>query len=205
MGRKRNLLQANRVRRLQSKLNPPLHRWRNSAHAPCAAIWSAAASAARRRLGLGPAHPNRPRPFPLPPHPKCFFARPNSRHPNFGKPYACLGGVYLDFYGLKEQPFSITPNPRFLFYGTKHREALNHVLYGIRERKGFVQLTGEVGAGKSTICRSMLEQLGTSYETALLLNPILSVDQLVQAIAMEFGLEVQKMDRLETVAVLNEV
>src|SRR6185369_5646857 len=62
-----------------------------------------------------------------------------------GKPPAYLGSVYLDYYGLKEQPFNITPNPRFLFYGTKHREALNHVLYGIRERKGFVQLTGEVG------------------------------------------------------------
>jgi general secretion pathway protein A len=67
-----------------------------------------------------------------------------------------------------------------------------------------VQLTGEVGAGKTTICRSMLEQLGTRYATALLLNPILSVDQLVKAIAMEFGLEVNGRDRLETVAVLNE-
>jgi len=112
--------------------------------------------------------------------------------------------VYLDYYGLKEAPFDITPNPRFLYFSAKHREALNHLLYGIRERKGFVQLTGEVGAGKTTICRSMLEQLGASYETALLLNPVLSADQLMQAIAMEFGLEVKKLDRLETVAVLNE-
>jgi general secretion pathway protein A len=112
--------------------------------------------------------------------------------------------VYLEYYGLTEAPFDITPNPRFLYFSTKHREALNHLLYGIRERKGFVQLTGEVGAGKTTICRSMLEQLGGSYETALILNPILNVDQMVKAIAMEFGIDVKGMDRLEIVAALNE-
>ena len=64
--------------------------------------------------------------------------------------------VYLEYYGLKEPPFSITPNPRFLYYSAKHREALNHLLYGIRERKGFVQLTGEVGAGKSTDRKSVV-------------------------------------------------
>ena len=67
--------------------------------------------------------------------------------------------MYLEFYGLKLAPFDITPNPRFLFHSTKHREAFNHLLYGIRERKGFVQLTGEVGAGKTTLCRALLEQL----------------------------------------------
>ena len=55
--------------------------------------------------------------------------------------------MYLEFYGLKQAPFDLTPNPRFLFQSQKHREAYNHLLYGIRERKGFVQLTGEVGAG----------------------------------------------------------
>jgi general secretion pathway protein A len=112
--------------------------------------------------------------------------------------------VYLDHYGLKEPPFDITPNPRFLFFSPKHREAFNHLLYGIRERKGFVQLTGEVGAGKTTVCRAMMEQLGDRYATALILNPVLSADQLVKAIAMEFGLNVSAMDRLETVAALNE-
>ena len=111
--------------------------------------------------------------------------------------------VYLEYYGLKEPPFSITPNPRFLFYSAKHREAFNHLLYGIRERKGFVQLTGEVGAGKTTLCRAMLEQLGDKFSTALILNPVLSADQLVKAIAMEFGLEVRGKDRLETVEVIN--
>src|SRR5438132_7658353 len=85
--------------------------------------------------------------------------------------------VYLDYYGLKEPPFTITPNPRFLFFSPKHREAFNHLLYGIRDGKGFVQITGEVGAGKTTLCRAMLEQLGNSYSTALILNPVLDADQ----------------------------
>src|ERR1041385_9568355 len=84
------------------------------------------------------------------------------------------GSVYLQFYGLKEPPFDITPNPRFLFFSPKHREALNHLLYGIREGKGFVQLTGEVGSGKTTLCRALLEHLPVErFSTALILNPAL--------------------------------
>src|SRR5579872_517497 len=117
---------------------------------------------------------------------------------------AMEGGVYLEYYGLSEPPFNITPNPRFLFFSAKHREAFNHLLYGIRERKGFVQLTGEVGAGKTTLCRALLEQLGDTFSTALILNPVLDADQLVKAVAMEFELDVKGMDRLETVAVIND-
>lgn len=111
--------------------------------------------------------------------------------------------MYLDYYGLTEPPFDITPNPRFLFYSAKHREAYNHLLYGIRERKGFVQLTGEVGAGKTTLCRATLEQLNGDYATALILNPVLNPDELMKAIATEFGLDVRGMDRLDTVAAIN--
>lgn len=111
--------------------------------------------------------------------------------------------MYLDYYGLTEAPFDITPNPRFLFFSPKHREAFNHLLYGIRERKGFVQLTGEVGAGKTTVCRAMMEQLQESYATALILNPVLDANHLVKAIAMEFGVNVRSLDRLESVAALN--
>ena len=112
--------------------------------------------------------------------------------------------VYLDHYGLTEPPFDITPNPRFLFYSAKHREAYNHLLYGIRERKGFVQLTGEVGAGKTTLCRAMLEQLDGHFSTALILNPVMSADELMKAIAMEYGLPVNGLDRLNTLAVINQ-
>jgi len=111
--------------------------------------------------------------------------------------------VYLDYYHLKEMPFDITPNPRFLFYSTKHREAYNHLMFGIRERRGFVQLTGEVGAGKTTLCRAMLDQLNEKYATALILNPALSTSKLIKAIAMEFGLEVRGMDELEILHALN--
>ena len=89
---------------------------------------------------------------------------------------------------MKSAPFDITPNPRFLFYSTKHREAFNHLLYGIRERKGFIQLTGEVGAGKTTLCRAALEQLDEHYSTALILNPVMSADELMRGIALEYGL-----------------
>ena len=113
--------------------------------------------------------------------------------------------MYLDYYGLTEPPFDITPNPRFLFYSAKHREAYNHLLYGLRERKGFVQLTGEVGAGKTTLCRAMLEQLDSQhYATALILNPVMSPDELIKAIGIEFGLPVSGLDRLDTVSVINE-
>ncbi len=112
--------------------------------------------------------------------------------------------MYLEYFKLNEPPFDITPNPRFLFYSGKHREAFNHLLYGIRERKGFVQLTGEVGAGKTTLCRALLEQLGDTFSTAVILNPMLDADQLIKAIAMEFGLDVNGADRLETIAIIND-
>jgi len=116
----------------------------------------------------------------------------------------CEKRVYLQYYGLSEPPFDITPNPRFLFYSAKHREAFNHLLYGIRERKGFVQMTGEVGAGKTTLCRAMLEQLDGHFATALILNPIMSAGELMKAVAVEFGLPVNGLDRLDTLAVINQ-
>jgi general secretion pathway protein A len=111
--------------------------------------------------------------------------------------------VYQEYYGLTEAPFDITPNPRFLFYSPKHREAFNHLLYGIRARKGFVQVTGEVGAGKTTLCRALLEQLEDKFSTALILNPVLNADELMKAIASEFGLNVRGFDRLDTLTALN--
>src|SRR3979409_1079422 len=101
-----------------------------------------------------------------------------------------MARVYREYYGRTDPPFDITPNPRFLFYSAKHREAFNHLLYGIRERKGFIQLTGEIGARTTPSCWSMLEQLGPTWETALILNPVLDADTLVKSVAMEFGLNV---------------
>ena len=112
--------------------------------------------------------------------------------------------MYLEFYALRHAPFDITPNPRFLFHSVKHREAFNHMIYGIRERKGFVQLTGEVGAGKTTLCRALLEQLDSNFSTALILNPVMDGNELMKAIATEFGLDVKGRDRMETMAVIND-
>lgn len=112
--------------------------------------------------------------------------------------------MYLKYYGLTEPPFNITPNPRFLFYSAKHREAFNHLLFGIRERKGFVQLTGEVGSGKTTLCRALLAQLDERYATALILNPVMSAEELLKAVAVEFGLSVLGLDRVDTLGVINQ-
>ncbi|HUK83828.1 MAG TPA: AAA family ATPase [Verrucomicrobiae bacterium] len=112
--------------------------------------------------------------------------------------------MYLSYYNLRELPFNITPDPRFLYFSTKHQEAFNHLLFGIHERKGFIELTGEVGAGKTTICRKLLEELGPNYKTALVLNPCLTIDQLLQAIVMEFDLKVYGLDRVYYLQALNQ-
>jgi len=113
--------------------------------------------------------------------------------------------MYDAFYGFDEPPFNITPDPRFLFFSERHREAFNHVLFGIRERKGFIQLTGEVGAGKTTICRAILEHLGPSVRTALILNPCLTSTQLLRAILVEYGLAPPaRADRVTCLARLNQ-
>ena len=71
--------------------------------------------------------------------------------------------MYLSHFGLREPPFSITPDPRFLYMSARHREALAHLVYGVGEHGGFVQLTGEVGTGKTSVCRCLLEQLPTHH------------------------------------------
>jgi general secretion pathway protein A len=112
--------------------------------------------------------------------------------------------MYLDYYHLREAPFNITPDPKFLFFSTKHQEAFNHLLFGVRERKGFIELTGEVGAGKTTVCRKLLEELGPQYRTALILNPCLTPHQLLKAIVRELGLKPRGIDRLAFLEALNQ-
>jgi len=112
--------------------------------------------------------------------------------------------VYLQYYRLQEPPFNITPDPRFMVFSRQHQEAFDHLLFGIRERKGFIQLTGEVGTGKTTVCRRVLEELGPNYKTALILNPFLSASQLLRAIAHELGLSQRRSDRLSVLLALND-
>ncbi len=111
--------------------------------------------------------------------------------------------MYETFYGFREAPFSITPDPRFLFFSERHREAFDHLLFGITERKGFIQLTGEVGAGKTTLCRALFEHLGDGCETALILNPRMTPLQLLRSVLAELGLEPAGNDRVQGLERLN--
>jgi general secretion pathway protein A len=97
--------------------------------------------------------------------------------------------MYLKHFNLTERPFSITPDPRFLYMSARHREALAHLLYGLGEGGGFVQLTGEVGTGKTTICRCLLEQVPDNVDLALVLNPKVTAAELIATVCDELGIE----------------
>jgi len=111
--------------------------------------------------------------------------------------------MYLDYLGLKEKPFSVTSDPSFLFLSKKHREALSHMIYGIRERKGFIEITGEVGTGKTTVCKALLRHLDANTKTALLLHSNLSELQLIQSVLHDFGLNPMNSNRLTMLNQLN--
>jgi general secretion pathway protein A len=98
--------------------------------------------------------------------------------------------MYQDYFHLNEMPFSIAPDPRFLFMSERHREAMAHLLFGVQGEGGIVLLTGEVGTGKTTICRSLLDQLPENIDVALILNPLMSVEELLQTICEEFHIAV---------------
>ena len=98
--------------------------------------------------------------------------------------------MYLSFFGLLEKPFAITPDPRYLYLSARHAEALAHLLYGINEAGGFVQLTGEVGTGKTTIIRSLLAQTPKNAEIALILNPRMTATEFLLTICEELGIGV---------------
>jgi general secretion pathway protein A len=100
--------------------------------------------------------------------------------------------MYLRYFGLNEAPFSITPDPAFVFLSPRHRDALAHLMYGIGKggSGGFVQLTGEVGTGKTTLCRCLLEQVPEGTHIALLLNPLVTPRELLAAISEELGIDV---------------
>jgi general secretion pathway protein A len=111
--------------------------------------------------------------------------------------------MYLDFFQLNEFPFNVTPDPRFLFFSERHREAFDSLLYGIERRKGFIVLTGEVGCGKTTVCRSVLNNLPSATHSAMVLNPSLTTAQLVRSILLDLGLDPKGRDKLVHIAQLN--
>jgi general secretion pathway protein A len=98
--------------------------------------------------------------------------------------------MYNSFFGLTETPFNLTPDPRYLFLSPNHREAIDHLLYGINERKGFILITGGIGAGKTTLCRVLLDRLDEKTKSALILNSFISDIELLKLIVQEFGVDI---------------
>ena len=97
--------------------------------------------------------------------------------------------MYNDFFGFKENPFNMTPDPHFIYFSKKHLEAFASLLYGIEQRKGFLEITGEIGAGKTTLCRRLIEELQGRAKTSFIFNSDLSDNQLLQAIVEDFGVQ----------------
>lgn len=110
--------------------------------------------------------------------------------------------MYLDYFGLKEFPFSIAPDPRYLYMSERHREALAHLLYGVSGQGGFVVLTGEVGTGKTTICRCFLNQIPNNTDVAFIINPKLSARELMATICDELSI---KYPDSASIKVLNDL
>ena len=106
--------------------------------------------------------------------------------------------MYTSFFGLQEKPFAITPDPRYLYLSERHAEALAHLLYGINEAGGFIQLTGEVGTGKTTVIRSLLEQLPGHADVALILNPRITPAEFLLTICEELHVPVPEAGRGST-------
>jgi len=97
--------------------------------------------------------------------------------------------MYASYFGLSDNPFAITPDPRFLFLSARHTEALAHLLYGVTESGGFIQLTGEVGTGKTTLVRTLLEKLPDNVDAALIINPRVSVLEFLRSICRELHID----------------
>ncbi|MRR53858.1 MAG: AAA family ATPase [Deltaproteobacteria bacterium] len=112
--------------------------------------------------------------------------------------------MYCEHFGFKESPFTITPNPRFIFFSKNHREAFAHLFYGITNRVGFMELTGEVGTGKTTVLRTVLSQIDDdSHRIALILNPCLSGLELMRSINREFDVPCEGLSSSELLQELN--
>ncbi|MBL7071784.1 MAG: AAA family ATPase [Candidatus Omnitrophica bacterium] len=104
--------------------------------------------------------------------------------------------MYLDYYKLRENPFNVTSDPSFLYMSRRHKEAFTHLLYGIRERKGFIEITGEIGTGKTTLCRALLNQLDQHTKAAFIFNSDLSQIQLLQTIADDLGIQIERKTKI---------
>ena len=112
--------------------------------------------------------------------------------------------MYREFYNLREAPFNVTSDPEFLFLSPTHQEALEHLRYGIEQRKGFLAITGEIGAGKTTLCRALVNHLDSKVKVALILNAVLPEIQLLEAIVDDFGITVEKRTKGALIKKINQ-
>ena len=112
--------------------------------------------------------------------------------------------MYEEFYGLKEKPFNLTPDPKFLFLSTRHREALEHLAYGVANKEGFILFTGDIGTGKTTLCRAFLERSNRNLKTAAIFNSFLTEEELLESILLDFGFPSKGRSRKERIDALNK-
>ncbi len=111
--------------------------------------------------------------------------------------------MYKEFYGLREKPFTLTPDPQFLYLSEGHRTAIESLLYGIHQREGFMVLTGDIGTGKTTICRTILGRVDKRVKTAVIFNSFLTEEELLESILLDFGFSSKGKTRKERIDGLN--
>ena len=113
--------------------------------------------------------------------------------------------MYQEFYSLREKPFVLTPDPQFLFLSESHRTAIESLLYGIQQKEGFMVITGDIGTGKTTICRAFLERLGKNVKTAVIFNSFLTEEELLESILHDFGFSSKGRTKKERIDALNKL
>lgn len=113
--------------------------------------------------------------------------------------------MYQEFYGLREKPFALTPDPQFLYMSDSHRTAIDSLYYGIEQKEGFIVITGDIGTGKTTICRAFLEKLDKNVKTAVIFNSFLNEEELLESILLDFGFPSKGRTKKERIDALNKL